>query len=314
MTSDLLDLIDAPVIPKEKQDIQQDIQQNIQKKKQYIGDTNINETKQEPMFSGKVLTPTSSKYNLYAIVPNSIILYSAKVDHTILPVYLYSWVHQQVHNDNLVDTNIALISETFAPNNKTGLSVRIKDTLKLFGEEVQDYTSPDGSVTPGFSQCVSYRTKFDTIKPTTRLQYYFLDRDIKHKSQFTIITHQEYNYIIDWIDKYNFGSETSIPARESQKRILSSIDIINLYCYLKMRIIQYQNFSKNKLLTTEKQTMHESLDTIAKAMSLGPKTVSKYITLLSTMHMIAINDGKGLLRNKINIYTLSEAWKLASLD
>jgi len=249
---------------------------------------------------------TQQQTNLYAVVPNVVILYSCKLNHVILPVYLYSWVHQQVHNNNIVDTNVALIKETFAPGNKTGISVSIKDVLKLLGTDVPD---DEATGTKGFSQCISYRQKLDNIKPDTRLQYYFLDRDSSNLSGYTIITHDEYNTIIDYVDNFNYGDNPDVDTRvsPSKSKALNCMDMMNIYCYLKMRIQQFQGLAKARQDASFQ--MKESVEKISSNLSLGSKTISKYLPHFVNMGLISINNGKGLQRNKPNIYTLFDPTK-----
>ena len=250
-------------------------------------------------------------------VPNQIIKYSCSVNHIVLPVYLYSAIHCNPNNDNIVDTNLAHISETFAPNEdvRRKIHLKVEDVIRLLSSDVEDvdlsiteenreYIESEllhkSEVIKGFSACFDGALA-DKIDKTTRIQYQFLDRDIKMENGFTMLDYEEYFYLINTITKIN---EDKGKTTKSNKWNL--IDLINFYMYLKMRIIYFHNTAVAK--NSMNITMHDSVMKMASVMKVGNKTITKYTNELIELGLIHTKMGN-FKEGKSTEYSLSDNWK-----
>lgn len=240
-------------------------------------------------------------------VPNQIIKYSCSVNHIVLPVYLYSAIHCNPNNDNIVDTNLAHISETFAPNEdvRRKIHLKVEDVIRLLLSDVEDIdiseeSSEHKEIIKGFSACFD-GVLIDKIDKTTRIQYQFLDRDIKMENGFTMLDYEEYFYLINTITKIN---EDKGKTTKSNKWNL--IDLINFYMYLKMRIIYFHNTAMAK--NSMNITMHDSVIKMASVMKVGNKTITKYTNELIELGLIHTKMGN-FREGKSTEYSLSNNWK-----
>ena len=240
-------------------------------------------------------------------VPNQIIKYSCSVNHIVLPVYLYSAIHCNPNNDNIVDTNLAHISETFAPNEdvRRKIHLKVEDVIRLLLSDVEDIDISDEisehkEVIQGFSACFD-GILADKIDKTTRIQYQFLDRDIKMQNGFTMLDYEEYFYLINTITKINEDK-----GKTTKGNKWNLIDLINFYMYLKMRIVYFHNtaVAKNSLNIT----MHDSVLKMASVMKVGNKTITKYTNELIELGLIHTKMGN-FKEGKSTEYSLSDNWK-----
>ena len=244
-------------------------------------------------------------------VPNQIIKYSCSVNHIVLPVYLYSAIHCNPNNDNIVDTNLAHISETFAPNEdiRRKIHLKVEDVIRLLLSDVDDINIANKSsddllehkeIVKGFSACFD-GVLADKIDKTTRIQYQFLDRDIRMENGFTMLDYEEYFYLINTITKINEDK-----GRTTKSYKWNLIDLLNFYMYLKMRIVYFHNtaLAKNSLNIT----MHDSVMKMASVMKVGNKTITKYTNELIELGLIHTKLGN-FREGKSTEYSLSYNWK-----
>lgn len=229
---------------------------------------------------------------MFVRVPKQIIKYSCKENHLLLPVYLYSAIHMDINHQYLVDTNLAHIIETFNPNEdvRKGYHKKYDDVLELMINGVDDK----------FSGCVELRQPKQDIQMLSkmeRLQYYFLDREVKQDGNFITIDFDEYFYLIDSI--------TEINNKPDIGKKWNLVDLINFYVYLKMQIGLYDYLSKEK---DKEIPMRESIATLAGVMKVGTKTITKYTNELIELGMIEIKIGN-FMESKSTEYYLSNKWK-----
>lgn len=274
-------------------------------------------------------------------VPNAIIKYSCSINHIILPVYLYSAIHCNPNNNNIVDTNIAHISETFAPNEdvRRKIHLKVESVIRLLMSDVEDFNPynttcntyssipnniPNADfykeIVKGFSACFDGSIN-ENLDKTTRIQYQFLDRNVKMECGFTVMDYDEYFYILNSVTKIN---EDKGKTTKSNK--WNIIDLINFYMYLKMRITYFSNVSNSNnsnssasnsnnsnssnSLTAPKftVTMHDSISKLAFAMKVGNKTIAKYTNELTKLGLITTKIGN-FYYGKSTEYFLSDNWK-----
>lgn len=240
-------------------------------------------------------------------VPNPVIKYSCSVNHIVLPVYLYSAIHCNPNNDNIVDTNLAHISETFAPNEdvRRKIHLKVEDVIRLLLSDVEDIDvseefSEHKEIIKGFSACFD-GVLIDKIDKTTRIQYQFLDRDIKMENGFTMLDYEEYFYLINTITKINENK-----GKTTKGNKWNLIDLINFYMYLKMRIIYFHNTAMAK--NSMNITMHDSVIKMASVMKVGNKTITKYTNELIELGLIHTKMGN-FREGKSTEYSLSNNWK-----
>lgn len=238
-------------------------------------------------------------------VPNQIIKYSCMVNHIILPVYLYSAIHCNPNNGNIVDTNLAHISETFAPNedSRRKIHLKVEDVVRMLLTDVEDYEyeyEDKKYKLEGFSACFAGDVS-EGVDKTTRIQYKFLDRDVKFENGYVVLDYEEYFYLLNKITDIN-----SEKGKTTIGNKWNLIDLINLYMYLKMRIIYYENTAKAK--NTTAITMHESVDKISRILGVGNKTISKYVNQLVELGMICTKLAN-YKEGKSTVYNLSDKWK-----
>lgn len=241
---------------------------------------------------------------MFVRVPKSIIKYSCKENHLLLPMYLYSAIHMNINHDYLVDTNLAHIIETFNPYEDTrkGYHKKYDEVFKLMISGVDDK----------FSECIELKyPKLENVKnenkqniqnkqlinKTDRLQYYFLDREINHDGNFIQIDFNEYFYLIDSITDINNNPDTT--------KKWNLVDLINFYVYLKMQIGLYQYLSKEK---DKSIPMRESVFNLSQVMKVGTKTITKYTNELIELGMIEIKVGS-FIGNKSTEYYLNNKWR-----
>lgn len=210
----------------------------------------------------------------YLIVPNFIIQKSCEESPYVLPVFLYLGTKADYAEDGIIDTNIALIRESFINSTKTWQQNKdIKEVLKLFGKKE-------------FGELIEYRYKMNDVKPETRLQCYFRTIDTHYNDNYTIIEFIEFLYMADWC----YARECQ---REKNEKMVNSLFLINLYAYMKMRIKQFEGLTKKKRQQgyNDYFCMNESIENLAKYFKKGHRTVSRYLTILEDM---------GLLRKLVN--------------
>jgi len=267
--------------------------------------------------SQKIQKPSSyisAKPSIYISVPNSIIRYSCKHNKYFLAVYLYSWAHSQHHNDDLVETTLSIMGDSFEPNRLSyGFHNDLKQVLKLMYNGVDDNKKKG---VEGFSPCIDFKGRKNNVKSNTILRYYFLGRVIKVVNDFTIITMDEYNKIVEWAFDWNLeaseghkrnrkrdivdkigvvGDKISLDITRNNndsntknlsefKRGVSVFDLLNVYCYMKMKISTYKNYDKkinnNTGTITTGLSMQESIETISENFGVGKQTVAKYLKML----------------------------------
>jgi len=245
--------------------------------------------------------PTSQ---LFIRVPNYIIQHSLQTNKYILPLYLYSGVHHNPNYFDIVDTNLSLISETFAPSNPSAPG-KFSECLSYLTQDI-----PDTEELPGFSMPFQLYTNapIKSFSKTSRIQYIFLNRSCKMDSGWTKLTYDEYFYILDRIDTLN--------QTKSAKGKYNTIELLNLYLYFKQKINLYTNTQQKlkesgSINSLTKITMHESLDTICKNTALSRNTLTKYTNQLIELGLISINRGTFNNNNSAkepNEYSLSNKW------
>ena len=203
--------------------------------------------------------------NRYMLIPNSLILFSCEAkrdskEELYLSVYCYSVVNANYADNNIVDTNISLIQSTIANFGRPAQQVtKIKEVLKDFGTGKNGY------------QCITYRYRLDNVGRQTRLQFYvnnYTEKDCE--GGFTNLDYDEYNYLID------IAYNQQINKEESSKSY-NTVFLINLYCYMKMKIRQYNNMGG---------AMKESQKTIATNFGKSKKTITTYLNRLEEIGML----------------------------
>lgn len=287
---------------------------------------------------GKTHTESSSPpHKLYAVIDNRHIIYSCRVNQYVLPIILYSWVHAQFGNDNYVETNLALIQKALSPHKRASDEYpRIKATLDLLSDEVPDYVFSKEDVVPGFGTVIGYRALFRNITPTTLLQFYSFTNVIHIKNNFTMIYVDEYYYLMEAVNHWNFYGSFDNPFPEEEyeeflpvidckllkpiqagkggKKTLDFVLLMNLYAYLKMRIQQYESFERLEASSQYDIYMRESIDSLAKLFGKGNRTISRYIKVLIELGMIGVNGRKKdkvsgkFIPNIPSRYWLSDKW------
>lgn len=218
-------------------------------------------------------------------------------------MYLYSAVNKKYHN-NIVDTNIYHITRTFdsTADKRYSKELNFLKTLWLLNDNVTDEETGELLFSPCWSILDEYNipdfssgTKQDY---TSRIQYEFQDTPDAIIDNFTIIYYDEYEYIVNYINKINreMLKEKEITGKGKQKNI---IDILNLYCYLKYLIALSKNYNHDA---------HPTIKTLADKLGLGKDTITKYINMLVDMKLITYI--KGDFSNKTsNTYLISTEWR-----
>lgn len=272
---------------------------------------------------------------MFVRIPNQIIKYSCAINHMIVPVYLYSAVSSNPNNNYLIDTNLALISETFAPNedSRKGIPAKIKDCISLLSDDVDDVSGVDtvddidedsvainsptakskSGTIKGFSACL-FSNLPSSVDKYTRIKYKFLFREQNMSNGFTMVSFEEYYYIIDAVAKIN-GQDNKMDCKleskldkleKSENKKWNLIDLINFYCYLKMKISIFENLKKKDSKCCG--VLRESIATMSYNLKVGNKTIAKYVNQLEKLGLIKVKVYKNQL-NKSHEYHLSDDWK-----
>lgn len=181
------------------------------------------------------------------------------------------------NNHALVDTNISLIRENFINSGKKSVNDnKIKENLKAMG-----------------GTYISYRYKIDDVKPDTRLQFYFTNEEQRHTRNYTKIDCDEFTYLSEWsYDRF---------LNEPEKKTINSLTLINIYCYMKMRIMQYENMEGEHF-------MEESVKYIGSKCNKGDKTVTFYLGILDEIGMITRERIANNFR-EVYRYRLNDRWR-----
>jgi hypothetical protein len=280
------------------------------------------------------------------------------VNHIVLPVYLYSAIHCNPNNNNIVDTNLAHISETFAPNEdaRRKIHLKVENVIRLLLDDVDDvnsirdinsmgdmnevndvecddecnddecndkYIASNKIIVHGFSACF-YGELESKIDKTTRIQYQFLDRDVRMENGFTMLNYEEYFYLLNTVTKINENLKKNenmdkldkvdevgkVDKVDKVKAKWNLVDLINFYMYLKMRIVYFQNtaVAKGNNGTPNKNiVMRDTIAKMAGILGVGNKTISKYVGQLRELGMIGVK--LGCYKNgKSSEYWLSDEW------
>lgn len=255
------------------------------------------------------MSKEAKRNSLYFQIPNSIIQYACSPcyienhNSMVLPVYLYSAVNFQYHNDCKVDTNLSLIASTFDhTNNKLWKDVR--DALKLLhsGYNTTIFT-PElkiKSKSIDIPQSIEYKMHIDNVSKTDRIEYYFLNRYASFASGesmngYTTFYHDEYNYLIDSISYANDNSPKDI----------NLVQLITVYSYFKMQIQYFNSLSKNSAFD---YSFRQTLDTISTNLCMARRVLMRYINFLYDIGMIDFDKQDSGSRNS-RVYTLSMRWK-----
>lgn len=261
---------------------------------------------------------------MFIRVPKAILKYSLEYNKLILPVYLYSAVNANMLNNYIVDTNIYHIVETFNPNadSRKGYNRKYLDTI------AELHNGREGV----FGGMISVKGEVGKLEKSNRLQYYFLGRELKIDNKFVSVDSNEYFYILNKVEENNvelnfnemkpnemkvnkkgikqsnirnsLGTKTLKNEDKHSKVTYNIVDLLNLYVYLKNQIEFYNYLSQEQ---DKDIAMHESMDSIAKKLKVGPKTVAKYIHQLENMKMIKIVEAN-YKNKKANEYYLNNEW------
>ena len=245
----------------------------------------------------------------YFQIPNSIIHYACSnasipdYNPMLLPVFLYSAVNMQYHNQYKVDTNLSLIASTFDYSNSQAWK-HARDALKILynGYNITVPLSNGKLREISIPPSIDYKMHIDNVSKTDRIEYYFLARayDYKEGSNldgYTTFYHHEYNYLIDQISYANPESPNNI----------NLIDLLTIYCYLKSRIQYYSNLSQRKGEFIH-YSFNQTLDTISNNIGLGKSIVTRSINYLQQIGLIDFIRPDTGQRNA-RIYILSDKWK-----
>ena len=237
--------------------------------------------------------------NRYLVVPNYVIQKSCADTPYVLPVFLLLGVKADYSENNVVDTNIALIRETFINSSRDWEQNReIKEVLKLLGRH-------------DFGPLIEYRYKMDDVKPETRLQCFFISGQMHYNDGYTIIDFKEFLYLSDWA----YAKENE---RTSKDKLINSLLLINLYCYMKMKIQQFENLTKytRKKGASDFYCMNESVNTIAEYFNKGNRTISRYLGILEDLGFIRkitlqeqVSFGKSHNPDKKIGWALNDKWE-----
>lgn len=247
-----------------------------------------------------------SQMNRYCKVPNKIILISCTAEKKpddealndlLLSSYLYANVNANYADNNIVDTNISLIQNTVANYGRKFTHVnKIRNNLKYLGSKEVRY--------------IEYRYKIDNARENTRLQFYVNPLKDDVEGGYTIFDFDEYHYLVDLA--YNQQI-----TKDDDKRSYNTTNLINLYAYYKMRIMQYQAMNSNG----EDHYMNESHKTMARKFHKSNNTISGYVNKLVELGMLkrveeeVSRPGEAFSRKKkktetvIRGYTLSDKWR-----
>lgn len=257
----------------------------------------------------------NKKTSPFIRVPNYIIDYSIKNNKYILPLYLYSAINNNPFQENIVNTNIALISDTFAPDQRL-VPMKFKASLSSLINEEQESFSPPLQLL--YASGIKIDAKANPAEEITKisnsahLQYMFLDRDIKMDNNWTLLYFDEYFYLL------NATVQRKQTITKQKRAKYNTIELFNLYMYFKHKIQLYsltQSKLRRELNSNITCEMHESLETICKNTNLARNTLTKYINQLSDLGMLNISKGKYNAKDKDanvktpNTYTLSNEWR-----
>ena len=208
----------------------------------------------------------------------------------------------------MVDTNIYHIARTFdsTADKRYSKELNFLKTLWELNDTVKIKKESTGKEEVLFSPCWNILEQYN--KPdfssgtkqdySARIEYEFQDTSDSINDNFTIMYYDEYEYIVDYINKINREAlATKKEGGKSKQKNL--IDILNLYCYLKYLIA---------LSISLNHTAHPTIKTLAEKLGLGKDTITKYINILVDMKVITYT--KGDFTNKTsNTYLISKEWR-----
>lgn len=245
-------------------------------------------------------------------VPNDLINESTNptASKLLIPLFLYSAFNSNKSNNNIVDTNLIHISETFYPFNPTNTSHITSIAQSLY------YLNSNYSLSNFTGQHSILSNPL--ISKTKRLVYQFspalskaTNKSTLSSRQWTKITYNEYNYILDVTTHLNLIAG---------KTIYNTIELLNVYCFLKMKISLSENLIKSNF-SQEDIALSPSLLTfsyscsiqhLAKHTNLSKNTISKYLNQLEELQLIHIKRGQFLpnsTEKENNQYGLSSTWE-----
>lgn len=233
--------------------------------------------------------------NRYCIVPNKIIEYSCKINPYTLPLYVWLFTKADFNNNGLIDINLSLARETFVVSGKKCLlDKQIKEAFSYL------VSSGEYSI---------FSTKYDTtdFNKENRLLLYTDTDSIELKDGYTIIEFSEFNYLTEWAYG-QFINNTGV-----QKKEINTLTLLNLYAYIKMKILKFAALNKQ---SQEKHYMNESINYIAEYFHKGNRTITFYLGILEKLQILKCNIrepqklafGKGH-NMETSGYKLNEEWK-----
>ena len=200
------------------------------------------------------------KKSSYIKLPNGLIRL-AKDYKCLIPTYIYVALHSDSRVENVVDTNLEHIVETFKPNedSRKGLDLKFKQCLKILQN---DYDSID------FFYGSFGAENLDEIRKNERIQFTFVDASRKDFSGYVKLNFKD---VYDLIDTVPYRNELREEKRASEgtkddNRKIDLCDVLNVYAYYMYRKNLYEHNGGE---------FDESLKRIGKQLGLGDKTVAR---------------------------------------
>lgn len=216
-------------------------------------------------------------------VPNNIIKYSLKYNHTILPIYLYCQTHAEIYNNNYCSFSLSfLLSYFVSGDKKRRMSSQFSNgfDVLLYGSYDNNNEENKNNIKMSNSFQLVYDDKYneDTQIPINdSITIKVLDRSSIIVNQWTPIYFDEYYYIINSIKKRNIG--------RVGKNEWNLIDLFNMYLYFKMMWGQFKNLSKTREVDIPYVYNNEDIE---KEYNIGSKTITKYMNQLKELGLIEI--------------------------
>ena len=233
--------------------------------------------------------------NRFCTVPNSIIEYSCKINPYVLPLYIWFFTKADFSNEGLIDTNLSLARETFiVSGKKCALDKQIKEAFHYL-------------VSSGQYSIFSSKYDISQVSGENRLLLYINADNINLKNGYTIADFDEFTYLTEWAYT-QYINNTGV-----QKKEINTLMLLNLYFYIKMKILKFAALNKQ---SQEKHYMNESVNYIADYFHKGNRTIVFYLGLLEKLQMLNCNVrqqqelafGKGH-GTEMSGYKINREWK-----